>query len=71
MTSEAILANSLTKRREDNQMQRYVACRQMRRVVEDPEMFSGKRLKQQKRDLLDIERTAGNLKDSEVTNAHV
>lgn len=71
VNSEAMLANSLTKRGEDHQMQRYVACRQVWRVVEDPEMFSGKKLKQQKRDLLDIEKAAGNPKDSEVTNANV
>ena len=57
VNSEAMLANSLTKRGEDQQMQRFIASQQLWRIVEDPEMFSGKRLKQMGRDLLDIERT--------------
>ena len=52
VNSQAMLANSLTKRGEDEQMNRFVACKQTWRIVEDAEMFSGKRLKREHRDLL-------------------
>jgi hypothetical protein len=56
VSAQAQLANSLTKRGEDHQMNRFVACHQTWRIVDDPDMFSGRRLKQQGRDLLDLER---------------
>lgn len=55
VNSEAMLANSLTKKNEDEQMNRFIACRQSWRIVEDAEMFSGKRLKKAGRDLLELE----------------
>ena len=57
VNSEAMLANTLTKRGEDQQMNRFIACQQVWRIVDDPERFSGKRLKQQGRDLLDLKQT--------------
>jgi len=57
VNSEAMLANTLTKRGEDQQMNRFIACQQVWRIVEDPERFSGKRLKQQGRDFLDLKQT--------------
>ena len=54
VNSQAMLANSLTKRGEDEQMNRFVACKQTWRIVEDAEMFSGKRLKREQRDLLNL-----------------
>jgi hypothetical protein len=56
VSAQAQLANSLTKRGEDHQMNRFVSCHQTWRIVDDPDMFSGRRLKQQGRDLLDLER---------------
>ena len=54
VNSEAMLSNSLTKKNEDEQMNRFIACRQSWRIVEDAEMFSGKKLKKAGRDLLDL-----------------
>ena len=59
VNSEAMLANSLTKRGEDIQINKYVACKQTWRIVDDPEMFSGRKLKQQGRDLLKLQQTEG------------
>ena len=59
VNSEAMLANSLTKRGEDTQMNKYIACKQTWRIVDDPEMFSGRKLKQQGRDLLNLQQTGG------------
>ena len=44
VNSQAMLANSLNKRGEDQQMHRFVACRQCWRIVDDPDMFSGRKL---------------------------
>ena len=49
-----MLANSLTKKGEDEQMNRCIACRQSWRIVEDQGMFSGKRLKREKIDLVKL-----------------
>ena len=49
------LKNCQTKKNEDEQMNRFIACRQSWRIVEDAEMFSGKRLKKAGRDLLELE----------------
>ena len=54
VNSQAMLANSLTKRGEDEQMNRFIACKQTWRIVEDADMFSGKRLKKEQRDLLKL-----------------
>ena len=42
MNAQAMLANSLTKRGEDQQFNRYVSCGFRWKLVDDPEMFSGR-----------------------------
>ena len=42
VNSQAMLANSLTKRGEDQQFDRFVACGYKWKIVDDPEMFSGR-----------------------------
>ena len=37
-----MLANSLTKRGEDQQFDRFVACKYRWKIVDDPQMFSGR-----------------------------
>ena len=61
VNSEAMLANSLTKKGEDEQMNRFIACRQTWRIVEDQDMFSGKRLKREKIDLMKLHESEHNL----------
>ncbi|CAE7268352.1 unnamed protein product [Symbiodinium pilosum] len=42
VNAQAMLANSLTKRGEDQQFNRYVSCGFRWKLVDDPEMFSGR-----------------------------
>ena len=43
VNAQAMLANSLTKIGEDSQCNRYIACGQKWKIVDDPLMFSGRR----------------------------
>ena len=43
VNAQAMLANSLTKRGEDHQFNRYVSCGFRWKLVDDPEMFSGRK----------------------------
>ena len=54
VNSQAMLA-SLPKRGEDQQMHRFVACRQCWTIVDDPEMFSGRKLQKLGRDSLGLD----------------
>ena len=42
VNAQAMLANSLTKRGEDQQFDRFVACKYRWKIVDDPQMFSGR-----------------------------
>ena len=42
VNAQAMLANSLTKRGEDQQFDRFVACKYRWKIVDDPNMFSGR-----------------------------
>ena len=46
VNSDAQLANTLTKRGEEHQINRFIALGQMWRIIHDPEMFSGRRRKE-------------------------
>ena len=70
VNSQAMLANSLTKRGEDQQMHRFVACRQCWRIVDDPDMFSGRKLQKLGQDSLKLEAVQQTKDQSDVRNAH-
>ena len=70
VNSQAMLANSLTKRGEDQQMHRFVACRQCWRIVDDPDMFSGRKLQKLGQDSLKLEAVQQTNDQSDVRNAH-
>ena len=53
VSSQAMLANTLTKRGEDMQMGRFVQLGQRWRIVEDQEMFSGRKRAQMGKPVLD------------------
>ena len=53
VSSQAMLANTLTKRGEDMQMGRFVQLGQRWRIVEDQEMFSGRKRAQMGKSVLD------------------
>ena len=57
VNAQAMLANSLTKVGEDYQMNRFVACNQRWKIVDGPEMFSGRRRQQKGLDGLDEPRS--------------
>ena len=53
VNAQAMLANSLTKRGEDQQFSRFISCGCRWKVVDDPEMFSGRKRAQRGLDGLD------------------
>ena len=53
VSAQAMLANSLTKRGEDFQMAKFVQLNQLWRIVDDENMFSGRKRKQHGKDVLD------------------
>ena len=68
VNSQAMLANSLTKRGEDQQCSRYLSLGQRWKIVEDPAMFSGRKRQQQVLDGLDLPEAGGDLRDVECSN---
>ena len=56
VNAQAMLANSLTKKGEDYQCNRCVACGFRWKLVDDPEMFSGRKRAQKGLDGLGLER---------------
>ena len=53
VNSQAMLANSITKRGEDIQMCRFVQLGQRWKIVHDELMFSGRKRQQQGKDVFD------------------
>ena len=53
VSSQAMLANSMTKKGEDTEMSRFVQLKQTWRIIDDKNMFSGRKRKQKGLDVLD------------------
>ena len=53
VNAQAMLANSLTKRGEDQQFDRFVACKYRWKIVDDPQVFSGRERSKRGLDRLD------------------
>ena len=63
--SDAQLANTLTKRGEEHQVSRFLALEQKWRIVDDPNMFSGRRRRSEGMDPLE---NSGNVQEPRVSD---